>query len=187
MRLNRKQKTVRNLLVAALCLTLTWVWAGCPPLTRGMMLRQAARANLVSGWEEVYDESWPDQGRVMYLRWGEDYWQLRYKGLEVLQTDICGTGGVMVTPSRETAGDLLVATSLDAVSAEVTWNIRGQEMTWTVAGELLGDGLFRFPAPEGLSEENRRILQGSAWPERVLDYTLRLYSETGDLLREVSG
>ena len=93
----------------------------------------------------------------------------------------------MVTPSRETAGDLLAATRLDAVSAEVTWNIRGQEMTWTVAGELLGDGLFRFPAPEGLSEENRRILQGSAWPERVLDYTLRLYSETGDLLREVSG
>ena len=77
MRLNRKQKTVRNLLAAALCLTLTWVWAGCPPLTRGMMLRQAARANLVSGWEEAYDESWPDQGRVMYLRWGEDYWQLR--------------------------------------------------------------------------------------------------------------
>ena len=187
MRLNRKQKIVRNLLVAALCLILAWVWAGCPPLTRGMMLRQAARENLVPVWEQVCDEPWPDRGRRVYLQCGGDYWQLWYKGMEVVRTDLRGTGGIMVTPSRETAGDLLAATNLDAASAEITWNIRWQEETWTVAGEPLGDALFRFPAPEGLTAKDGTRLRDSVWPERIFDYTLRLYGNTGELLEEVSG
>ena len=125
--------------------------------------------------------------QALILRCGGDYWQLWYKGMEVVRTDLRGTGGIMVTPSRETAGDLLAATNLDAASAEITWNIRWQEETWTVAGEPLGDALFRFPAPEGLTAKDGTRLRDSVWPERIFDYTLRLYGNTGELLEEVSG
>lgn len=202
MRLNRKWKTVRNLLAAVLCVLLTWALMDFPPLTYRMLLRQTARENLVPGFEVLYDEPYDTvRGRVSYLRCGDDFWILWYHhrgGLRIqpLEAELYPPEGtVLVMPSREDGQMLALGDVGDAASAELTWTIQDyygkkQLCTLTSTGERLTDDLFRFPVPENATageQAEQEDLQTDAWPQERFAYTLRLYEADGGLLREVSG
>lgn len=54
MRLNRKQKVIRNLLVSVLLLLLLWAAYGFPPYTVAGMCRQVERQYLLDAVEPLY-------------------------------------------------------------------------------------------------------------------------------------
>ncbi|MDY5612611.1 MAG: hypothetical protein SPF38_05640 [Dysosmobacter sp.] len=197
-RLNRKQKTVRNFSLAALCALLTWALAGFPAITRDMMLWRAARENAVTQWQEVYAE--PDhtassyETEAIYLRSGDDFWCLRHHGLKYIwSVHLYDCEGILVTPSREHPGALLAMGDVDAASAELTWSLLRQEvpLTRTVSGQRQIGEVFLFPMPKDITEAQRAFLEnmaGNEWArERLFDYTLRLYNENGVLIQETYG
>lgn len=205
MRLNRKWKTARNLLAAALCILLAWALMDFPPLTYQMLLRQTARENLVPCFDVLYDEPFHTSrghadGRVSYLRCGNDFWVLCYArdGLRFWTREaelFKPEGAILVMPSREDGQMLALGDMGDAVSAELTWTIQdyyGETQVCTLTGtaEQASGELLRFPIPETATDAERTAqkgLQMDAWPEERFAYTLRLYDADGCLLREVSG
>ena len=190
-RLNRKQKVARNLLLAVLCLLLTWAWAGFPPLTRDMMLRQEARKNLVPEWEEVFAEEYGAE-EVIWLRHGDTFWRVRHKGLTLVwEVFLYESDGILVMPSMLETGEMLAIGDVEADSAELTWKLRRENaLEWTVIGQRAEEDVFRFPAPENVPTEltyPMENLRGSPWPKEHFDYTLRLYDAQGALISETKG
>ncbi|MBE6995965.1 MAG: hypothetical protein E7429_04445 [Ruminococcaceae bacterium] len=197
-RLNRTQKIVRNLCLAVLCALLTWAWAGFPALTRGMMLRQEARKNLVPEWEEVYaEENDFSQDSVYYkemiwLRNGDTFWSVRHSGpAQVWEVFLYESDGVLVMPSMNEPGVLLAIGDVEAASAELTWKLRRENaVEWTMTGQRVEEDVFRFPAPENVPTELTYTLENmtkTSWAKEYFDYTLRLYDAQGTLIRESKG
>lgn len=196
-RLHRKGRILRNLALALVIVVLTWAAKGFPSLTREMMLWRAARENGVSQWQEVYVES--DQTvesyetEAIYLRSGDDFWCLRHHGLNlVFNVYLYDCEGILITPSREHAGAMLAIGDVEAESAELTWKMLRLEehVVRTMTGEKQSNQVFLFPMPEDLPYEQEKILKnmaGSTWArDWFFDYTLRLYDETGALIKEVT-
>ena len=191
-RLNRTQKIVRNLFLAALFALLTWAWTGFPPLTRGMMLRQEARKNLVPDWEEVFAEKY-GATEVIWMRHGDTFWRIRHDGLDpVWDVFLYESAGVLVMPSMNEPGVLFAIGDVEnAASAELTWKLRRENaVEWTVSGQRVKEDVFQFPAPENVPTELTyplKNLMGSAWAKEYFDYTLRIYDAQGVLIRETTG
>ena len=197
-RLNRKGKIIRNLTLALVIVLLTWAAKGFPPLTREMLLWQAARENAVSQWEEVYAEQETGENayetEAIYLRSGDDFWCLRHHRLKFIwNVHLYDCEGILVIPSREYPGAMLAMGDVEAASAELTWTLLRQEipLSRTVSGQRQAEEVFLFPMPEDLTTEQQKFLNNMArneWArEWLFDYTLRLYDENGALIREISG
>jgi len=190
-RLNRTQKIVRNLFLAALCALLTWAWAGFPALTRGMMLRQEARKNLVPEWKEVFAEEYGTE-EVIWLRHDDTFWRVRHEGLNpVWDVFLYESDGILIMPSTIETGVLLAIGDVEAASAELTWKLRRENaVEWTMIGQRVEEDVFRFPAPESVPTAlvyPLKNLTRSPWAKEHFDYTLRLYDAQGTLIRESNG
>ena len=197
-RTNRRLAIVRNLLAAALVLALTWAAVGFPPLSRGMMLRQVCRDNLLNSaegvWEGVYGE---EPSRVLWLRSGTTYLWVCYNPRDWSHwSQLCGTAdGILVRPMDDGSGDMLALGDVpEAASATLEWSLldsAGQPVcTCAAAGTRDESGAFRFAPGEAADEQEQRwrgYLDSRSLPGRQFCYTLRYYDRNGALLREVSG
>lgn len=190
---NRKLAIIRNLLASALALALTWVAVGFPPVSRGMMLRQLCRENLLSRAEEVWEGGYGEEPyRVLWLRSGNTYLWVRYNPRDWSQ--LCGTeDGILVRPMDSGDGGMLaLGGAAGAASAILEWSLldaAGQPVyTYTAAGARDGSGAFCFmpgEAADGQELKWRGYLNSRSLPGRQFGYTLRYFDEYGGLLREM--
>lgn len=193
---NRKLAIVRNLLASALVLALTWAAMGFPPVSRGMLLRQLCRENLLNGVEEVWEGGYGEEPyRVLWLRSGNTYLWVCYNPRDWSHwSQLCGTeDGILVRPMDGGDGGMLaLGGAADAASATLEWSLldaAGQPVyTYTAAGTRDGSGAFRFAPGEAADEQElewRGYLHSGSLPGRQFGYTLRYFDGNGGLLREV--
>lgn len=189
--LNRRQKTVLNLVVGIFLLVFLWVWNGFPILTKGGMIRQAARENLFPSYEVLHEEQGQYNYQYLHLCSEGQFWELRYSGKNSFQTELYpSVDGICVMPGRREVGDLLTLGELgEAETAEL--ELIFPEFTYLYRGEREKD-LIRFALPSLAEEQNptrtalARQLTGMGDFEQEYRYVLRLYDENGTLIQEVN-
>ena len=189
--LNRRQKTVFNLVVGVLLLVLLWVWEGFPILTRGGMIRQAARENLFPSYKILHEEEGKYRYQYLYLCSEGQFWDLRCSGRNSFTTTLYpSVDGICVMPGRREVGDLLTLGELgEAETAEL--ELIFPEFTYLYRGARERD-VIRFALPSLAEEQNptrtalARQLTGMGDFEQEYRYVLRLYDENGTLIQEVN-
>ncbi len=189
--LNRRQKTVLNLVVGILLLVLLWVWNGFPILTKGGMIRQAARENFFDSYEVLHEEEGKYRYQYLYLCSEGQFWELRCSGTNSFTTTLYpSVDGICVMPGRREVGDLLAFGELgEAETAEL--ELIFPEFTYLYRGAREKD-LIRFALPSLEEEQNptrtalAQQLTGMGGFQEAYCYTLRLYDKEGTLLQEVN-
>ena len=189
--LNRRQKTVLNLVVGMFLLVFLWVWDGFPILTKGGMIRQAARENLFPSYEVLHEEEGKYGYRYLYLCSEGQFWDLRYSGTNSFTTTLYqSVDGICVMPGRREVGELLALGEFgEAETAEL--ELIFPEFTYLYRGVREKD-VIRFALPSLEEEENpartalAQQLTGMGDFEQEYSYVLWLYDENGALIQEVS-
>lgn len=189
--LNRRQKTVLNLVVGIFLLVFLWVWNGFPILTKGGMIRQAARENLFSSYKVLHEEQGQYNYQYLHLCSEGQFWELRYSGKNSFQTELYpSVDGICVMPGRREVGDLLALGELGkAETAEL--ELIFPEFTYLYRGAREKD-LIRFALPSAEEDPNAAREQLAAQLNGIGDfeqeyrYVLRLYDENGTLIQEVN-
>ena len=189
--LNRRQKTLLNLVVGILLLVLLWVWEGFPILTKGGMIRQAARENLFPSYEVLHEEEGQYRYEYLYLCSEGQFWELRYSSKNSFQTELYpSVDGICVMPGRREVGDLLAFGELgEAETAEL--ELIFPEFTYLYRGAREKD-LIRFALPPETEDKNPTRPQLDLQLDGVGDfqteyrYVFRLYDENGTLIQEVN-
>ena len=189
--LNRRQKTVLNLVVGMFLLVFLWVWTGFPILTKGGMIRQAARENLFPSYEVLHEEEGKYRYQYLYLCSEGQFWELRCSGTNGFTTTLYpSVDGICVMPGRREVGDLLALGALGkAETAEL--ELIFPEFTYLYRGAREKD-VIRFALPSLEEEQNptrtalARQLTEMGDFEQEYRYVLRLYDETGTLMQEVN-
>lgn len=168
LRLNRKQKIVRNLLICALLGFCAYAALGFPPYTVKGMCRQVARDYFLEDLEPVYvrqekskayyGEYLGRKNTFVLARSGGTYtaFQFQQHGLQNMRYYVRGSGVEMANGALCTAwgGTLYAAGPFeDAVSATAVVTARrqyaalgedGEVVDFTLEGEKLSDGAFAF-------------------------------------------
>lgn len=199
-RLSRPKQTVRNLLLTALVLLLTWLLAGFSPLTKGMMAADVARRNLLPEAEIIHEGKDRHGDDLMYLQQGDEFLRFGYQRIfpfygEWSARRFTGTDGVICLPDQETVGVMLALGELsDVHGAELELRASPdrelpRELHYTIEGERENDRVFRFVLPERTDEETMLAerLRQDAYPEAYYDWTLWLYDGDGGLLQTLTG
>ena len=173
MRLNRTQKTIRNLLISALLLAAAWVSLGFPPYTVGGMCRRVARERLLEDLEPLYvlreayhySSDWYNTHFTYVLaRAGDEYIEFQYerdllknqtyapRGGEIAKGTLCtGREGTMYvagdfpTETASAAAEIVLKEG-EGESAPVTHRLTGELLTEDVLGFWYADDMFsNFP------------------------------------------
>lgn len=202
----RKRKTIRNLLLAALCLLLTWSRAGFPPWTLDGLLRRAERQYLledstlllrtdsVGEGYELY--AW-NHGQILQVYYDRTPLGLWLDAARLFDEEIGVFGGIDLAAGKQDGyypirlfafGDMA-----DAASAEmditVSYTSNQPVSTQTVRGERAAENCWRFDVERQYDEADtgeraqweREIFSGSQ--KDRYSGTVRLYDGEGALLR----
>ena len=173
MRLSRTQKTIRNLLISVLLLTIAWVSLGFPPYTVGGMCRRVARERLLEDLEPLYvlreryhySSDWYNTKFTYVLaRAGDEYIEFQYeqdllknqtyapRGGEIARKTLCtarmGTMYVAgaLPPKTASAAAEIVLKEGEGESAPVTHRLTGELLAEDVLGFWYADDMFyNFP------------------------------------------
>lgn len=173
MRLNRGQKTARNLILCGLLGALIYAMLGFPPYTVRGMLDRVERAWLLSDLEPLLVErkSFRYSGdlvpwRTTYVlaRTGDTYvcvsasrhflevWPERGRNLKMSRGTLCTAidGNLYVTGSFAGAASAAAEVTLERITqvydpdTEECETTFGEKRTYTYPGEKVNDGVFRF-------------------------------------------
>lgn len=202
----RKRKTIRNLLLAALCLLLAWSRAGFPPWTLDGLLRRAERQYLledstlllrtdsVGEGYELY--AW-NHGQILQVYYDRTPLGLWLDAARLFDEEIGVFGGIDLAAGKQDGyypirlfafGDMA-----DAASAEmditVSYTSNQPVSTQTVRGERAAENCWRFDVERQYDEADtgeraqweREIFSGSQ--KDRYSGTVRLYDGEGALLR----
>lgn len=202
----RKRKTIRNLLLAALCLLLAWSRAGFPPWTLDGLLRRAERQYLledstlllrtdsVGEGYELY--AW-NHGQILQVYYDRTPLGLWLDAARLFDEEIGVFGGIDLAAEKQDGyysirlfafGDMA-----DAASAEmditVSYTSNQPVSTQTVRGERAAENCWRFDVERQYDEADtgeraqweREIFSGSQ--KDRYSGTVRLYDGEGALLR----
>lgn len=202
----RKRKTIRNLLLAALCLLLAWSRAGFPPWTLDGLLQRAEqqylledstlllRTDSVGEGCELY--AW-NHGQILQVYYDRGPLGYRLDAARLFDGEIGVFGGVDLAAGKQDGyypirlfafGDMA-----DAASAEmditVSYTSNQLVSTCTVQGERAAENCWRFDVERQYDETDtgeqaqweREIFSGSQRDR--YSGTVRLYDGEGALLR----
>lgn len=202
----RKRKTIRNLLLAALCLLLAWSRAGFPPWTLDGLLRRTERQYLledsllllrtdsVGEGYELY--AW-NHGQILQVYYDRTPLGLWLDAARLFDEEIGVFGGIDLAAGKQDGyypirlfafGDMA-----DAASAEmditVSYTSNQPVSTQTVRGERAAENCWRFDVERQYDEADtgeraqweREIFSGSQ--KDRYSGTVRLYDGEGALLR----
>ena len=201
-KLNRKGKTFRNLVLAALVLFLTAGMLDFPCWTKMGLLRRAEREYLLTeGAELLYDSrSDPVGPDTLYARSGEQLLEIGYEqtplGLRTVSITLYPPDAWYTLDFRwryrseggahQPGGKLVGFVEHVAIAElEIAWRLHDAQGTLLIQGERQAPCCFTFriqEPPGGFSEAEERFLTGQEVPR--LTGTLRLYGANGSLLAE---
>lgn len=161
-RWNRKQRTLRNLLLCALLGTAAYVLLGFPPYTTGQKLDRLERTYMLEDLKVVctgtdryrYDNDWMDRRYTLVIARSPqgDYvsssWQ--QTGLEIQEASWPAQPAVGGLCKVWRGGRFYVAHDDLRGAASATAVVETSRQTFTLEGRREGDGAFSFPyiAPE---------------------------------------
>lgn len=200
--LARRGKTIRNLLLAALCLLLAWFRAGFPPWTLDGLLRRAEQQYLLEDSTLLLQTDSVGEGYELYA-WNHGqilqvYYDWRPLGYwldaaRLFDEEFGAFGGIDLTAEKENGGcypiRLFVFGDLEpAASAVLEVGIGERSSGYTAQGVLAAENCWEFELDcryddfddSREAEGEREVFKGER--EGYYQGTMWLYDEAGEMI-----